>query len=311
MKNYLLKFAFILVACVSFIACEDDTETEVNCTLETEVSFDVSGETQGREVTLIAPFFEEATYQWFINDEEIKAGSNKSQFLHVFEGEETKFDICVSVTKNGCEETNRACEVYEIQKMEDEDENMEECNLVEGIQMDRETKQEGREVKFVGPIYGFDGEDGFTGIKVNYKWYVNEELVKSGIGLNELIHVFGKDELVDNTVCLTISTEGCDEEFTACLKYNVPSNQGCDLPLDFTIEKIGDQKVKLTVLEGPKDSGYVWTVSGQTFETSIGEFTYDDAQDGDEFCLFVETPDCPKGKQVCETYQKEETETKE
>ncbi|WP_138940607.1 hypothetical protein [Aquimarina agarivorans] len=295
-----MKIAFILAACVSFIACEEETETEVDCTLETTLTFDVSAETQGREVTLIAPFFEEATYQWFINDEEIEAGNNKSQFLHVFEGEAIKFDVCVLVTKNGCEETNRACEVYEIEKTEDESEgeDMLMCDLVQAIVMDQETKQEGREVRFVGPTYDL------VGIKVDYKWYVNKELVKSGVDLNEYTHVFEKDELVDNTVCLTISTVGCEEEFTACLEYSVPSNGGCEFPLDFTIEKIGDQKVKLTVIEGPKDSGYVWTVSGNTFETTEGEFIYDDAQDGDEFCLFVETPDCPKGKQVCDTYKK-------
>ncbi len=305
MKNYLLKFMLVIAACMSFVACqEDDIETKVDCTLEASVAFD-KADKEGRKVTLIAPVVEDATYQWFINDEEITAGKDKSQFLHVFEGEETKFDVCVSITKNGCEEANRVCEVYEIAKIE-EDGSVLECDLVAGIKMDSNVKQEGREIKVVGAIYGNEGEEGFTGIKVNYKWYVNKELIKSEVGLNEFIHVFEKDELM-NTICLVTSTVGCDEEFRACLDYNLPTAQDCDFPLDFTIEKTGDQEVKLSVVEKRDDFVYQWSRSGFDFVgAQESEFIYFDAQDGDEYCLFVKTPDCPEGKKVCKTYEKSE-----
>ncbi|WP_010181290.1 hypothetical protein [Aquimarina agarilytica] len=237
MKNYVLKIVFVLAACMSFIACEK----EVDCTLEVDLLFDVSGGTEGREVTLVAPFIEDATYQWFVNDQKVTTNETASQILYTFQGQEEKFDVCVLVTKDGCEEGTKVCEVYEIENNEEQE----------------PTEDKG------------DDENGNE----------NEE-----------------DEANEN---------GNEED-----QDNGNENKACDFALNFTIEKIGDHEVKLTKTENEDPFGFVWVINGQTIDSSESIFVYNDAQDGDQYCLMMETQECPSAKEVCKTYTSE-TENEE
>lgn len=159
--------------------------------------------------------------------------------------------------------------------------------------------EDGKNIKLVAqPI------DGAT-----YKWFVNDlEVSTTSELLNELEIKVEEDQV---KYCLLITRSDCSEGKELCEVYRPKEGDidlGCDINLDFNIETLASGDVKLIASSDLKSPlGYVWRIN-QKFvasdEGNLGVLTLSPKEGENQFCLFIETPNCPKGAEVCKTYTK-------
>ncbi len=146
-----------------------------------------------------------------------------------------------------------------------------------------------------------------------YIWIIDGQIIENTNNDNSLLILDLKEN--SKTFCVKIITDNCEEGKQVCKEnpFFQPDNvdnggenendkdesTSCGLSLEFTYEKLEGNTISVSVAEELQFSGYVWKINGAYIETNQKTLEIELTKPDNQVCLFIETPDCPKGEMIC------------
>ncbi len=294
----LLKTLSVFVAASALLftmSCEPD---ESNPCPDAIITIDLDSGSQ--TYTITAEGLEDLVYSWFLNDNlvETEELDEERDDTFNFRLEPGTYVICIRAESDICEEAIEICEEFTVEAACPE------------IAFEYGQKEE--EGTYVFEIKD-DLREGLEGI--TYTWYIDGDSVFTESG-EEREHRFETEfELGTYEVCVTASTDDCDE-ISYCETIEVEEDEFECPDLHFSVEMPDEERSNLFLFvadfEGKEETSYKWyigdeVVDKENFEghETDHELLWDFTPGTYHVCIVVETDRCEE-VEFCEEITVEE-----